>query len=134
MFWAENRFWAELKKALGWSKNVLGWTKKGFGAEKKKVNTSTRKEGGAKGKRIKQKNKKKKKGGAGKENKKREVLTRRRKEERGAEAERKRGLEQRKVRRWSWTERAEQIIFQHLFSFKSFQKNDGEFVYVEFDF
>ena len=38
----------------------------------------------------------------------------------GAEAERKRGPEQR--------------IFQHLFSFKSSQKNYGEFVYVEFNF
>ena len=38
----------------------------------------------------------------------------------GAEAERKRGLEQR--------------IFQHLFSFKSSQKNYGEFIYVGFNF
>ena len=37
-----------------------------------------------------------------------------------AEAKRKRGLEQR--------------IFQHLFSFKSSQKNYGEFVYVGFNF
>ena len=38
----------------------------------------------------------------------------------GVEAERKRGLEQ--------------GIFQHLFSFKSSQKNYGEFVYVGFNF
>ena len=87
-------------------------------------------------------------GGAGwREQEKKEALTRREKveergvdqkrkaEERGAEAERKRKLEQRKVQRWSWTERAEQIIFQQLFSFQSSQKkNYGEFVYVEFNF
>ena len=42
------------------------------------------------------------------------------KENSDAEAERKRGLEHR--------------IFQHLFSFKSSQKNYGEFVYVGFNF
>ena len=42
------------------------------------------------------------------------------KEEKGAEAERKRGLEQR--------------IFQHLFSFQSSQKNYGELVCVGFNF
>ena len=43
---------------------------------------------------------------------------------RGAETERQ---------RLNW-EDWDEIYFQHLFSFESPQKNDGEFVYVEFNF
>ena len=55
-----------------------------------------------------------------KKKKKKGAETEKKEERCGTEAERKRGLEQR--------------IFQHLFSFKSSQKNYGEFVYVEFNF
>ena len=64
---------------------------------------------------------KQKKEAALKQKKKKRGLKQEKKEERcGTEAERKRGLEQR--------------IFQHLFSFKSSQKNYGEFIYVGFNF
>ena len=62
---------------------------------------------------------KQKKEAALKQKKKKKAETEKKKKG-AAKAERKRGLEQ--------------IIFQHLFSFKSSQKNYGEFIYVGFNF
>ena len=49
---------------------------------------------------------------------------------------RKRGvaLKEKERKRLKQKKGAEQRIFQHLFSFKSSQKNYGEFVYVGFNF
>ena len=122
------RFWAELKK-------VLGWTEKWFWVEKKRATRELkkRKRGGAERERkeaLNQKRKKQKNAETGKKKKvrcwraeteKREVL---KLKGRGAEIERQ---------RLNW-EDWDEIYFQHLFSFESLQKNDGEFVYVEFNF
>ena len=132
----KNKGWNKTKR--GWNSGA-GWTKRQALKEKRgaELNVSWTEEGlkhvlGWKsilGWKIKGNTPKEKKKKAGrKEKTKRGGWPGKRKEKEvcSAERKRKRGLEQRK--------RAEQIIFQHLFSFESSQKNDGEFVYVEFDF
>ena len=68
-----------------------------------------------------------KKGGA--ELKQREEGWNRKKEENRSKRERAETERQ----RLNW-EDWDEVYFQHLFSFESPQKNDGEFVYVEFNF
>ena len=96
----------------------MGWKIKSNTPKEKKERP------GEKWGRLKQKNRSAKteteKGGGTEAKKKKGAETEKKEERCGTEAERKRGLEQR--------------IFQHLFSFKSSQKNYGEFIYVGFNF
>ena len=91
---------------LGWKKGHTWVEKKRKAGRKRRSGAETETE---KGREVRRWSRKKEKG-----------WNRKKEERRGTEAEPKRGLEQR--------------IFQHLFSFKSSQKNYGEFVYVEFNF
>ena len=111
--------WAEKLKNVWSEKNVFGLKRELFWAEKNVFGL----------KRRAHVNQKKRKGGL--------------KQKWGAETQTEKGkggaaLKERKKKaeteKGCWSERAEQRIFQHLFSFKSSQKNYGEFIYVEFNF
>ena len=97
--------WAEKLKNVWAEKNVFGLKKRAHVNQKKR-------KGGLKQKWGAETQTEKGKGGAALKERKKKAET-----EKGC-----------------WSERAEQRIFQHLFSFKSSQKNYGEFIYVEFNF
>ena len=113
--------WTE--KSFGLKQNVLGRKKVFLGWKAEKCLGWKRSILGWKIKGNTQKEKKKRVGAEqqrGKQKQKKE-------ENSGVEAEKKR-------KRLKQKKGAEQRIFQQLFSFKSSQKNYGEFVYVEFNF
>ena len=104
---------------LGWKKGNA-WTerRKERGDEKKKGRW-TRKEKEEKGAEPTEKRKRKEEGRLKEKRKNAET-----KKKKKAETERQ---------RLNW-EDWDEIYFQHLVSFESPQKNDGEFIYVEFNF